>query len=189
MDLLASGWLQRFLGILTKLKKGPVQRLDEKNHGDWFLMTSHRFKIWGREKNMTTVFFHDGHCSSLWQESGWRFGERDRELVLPGTSSEFCFPWENLTLAEGEWQHQERELITKYLLISSRANRNCFTWPPSMPPYLHTRPHCPQGRVQSHSWSTEHGTWQIMAPNKCPFSTWLPSTFYSKEIAGPQAPW
>lgn len=25
---------------------------------------------------------------------------------------------ENLTLAEGEWQHQEGELITKYLLIS-----------------------------------------------------------------------
>lgn len=30
--------------------------MDEKNHGDWFLMASHRFRICGREKNLTLKF-------------------------------------------------------------------------------------------------------------------------------------
>lgn len=164
MDLLVSGRLWGFLWILGKLKKGPGQGLDEENHGDWFLMISHRFRIWGREKNMTLKFSFKMaiavHCGRNADGGLERGTENSSCLECPLNFASL----ENLTLAEGEWQHQEGELITKYLLISSRANKNCFTWPPSTPPYLLTRPHCPGGSVQSHLWSTEHGTWQIMGP-------------------------
>lgn len=87
--VLASVQLRGFLWIFEKLKKSHLQGLDEKKHGDWFIMASHRFRICGGEKNTTMTF----PFKMAVIVHGVRRADGDveiwREFVLPGRSSEF----------------------------------------------------------------------------------------------------